>query len=221
MVSHMQISKSLLGWLFVLFGSTVPLARSDSLRTAREQGNVNRDISRLYQFLISHEWVFLSLCALMNGALFMLYFVLPLGAEFNHRQIGSAMWMPDNVLNVGILEWGFRSLWAANRSVFDWPAGYPLHHSLAGTENLLGWQLAYSPLRWVGVSSVLAFNVLVLLSFVVSGLTATALARRLGLPRGGGMHRGCSVYICPRSHVLHGSDPNSGRVLASPSLVAL
>ena len=72
-------------------------------------------------------------------------------ADFNGILIGSAVYNHDAVLNAGILEWGYRSLWTSGLHVFDWPAGFPLKNGLAGTENLLGWQLIYSPMRAIGL----------------------------------------------------------------------
>ena len=50
------------------------------------------------------------------------YFVLPSGAVFNRVLIGSAVYNHDAVLNAGILEWGYRSLWTPGLHFFDWPA---------------------------------------------------------------------------------------------------
>ncbi|MEO7359345.1 MAG: hypothetical protein ABI120_03390, partial [Gemmatimonadaceae bacterium] len=108
------------------------------------------------------------------------YLVLPVGADFSGILIGSALFNHDAVLNAGILEWGYRSVWTPGFHVFDWPAGFPLRNGLAGTENLLGWQLIYSPMRVIGLGVPTSYNVTLLSSLVVSGTTCAALSRRLG-----------------------------------------
>ena len=71
------------------------------------------------------------------------FFFVPLAGEWPRKQLGSALFAPDNVLNAGILEWGRWSI-LHGANPFDWPAGYPMTQSLAGTENLLGWQLVFA-----------------------------------------------------------------------------
>ena len=77
-------------------------------------------------------------------------FVIPLGRHFGEKLLGTALFASDPILNAGILEWGYQSLWSPTRHVFEWNAGFPLHDSLAVTENLIGWQLFYTPLRAFG-----------------------------------------------------------------------
>src|SRR5437879_806033 len=86
-----------------------------------------------------------------------LFFLVPLGNEWKLRQLGSSFFGPDNLLNAGILEWGWFAI-SHFTYPFNWPAGYPLHFSLAGTESLLGWQLFYAPLRALGMNTAGAFN---------------------------------------------------------------
>src|SRR4051812_5068898 len=109
----------------------------------------------------------------------MVWFVAPIASRFGRVLLGSAQYAPDAVLNAGVLEWVYGSV-RSGRSMFDWMAGYPLSNSLALTENLIGWQLFYLPLRVAGVGIVASYNVLLLLSFVISGLGAAALCRRFG-----------------------------------------
>lgn len=106
--------------------------------------------------------------------------MLPAGAHFSGILIGSALFNHDAVLNAGILEWGYRSVWTPGLHVFDWPAGFPVRNGLAGTENLLGWQLMYSPMRAIGLSVPASYNITILSSLVVAGTTCAALSRRLG-----------------------------------------
>ncbi|HZK78384.1 MAG TPA: hypothetical protein VFC35_05700 [Gemmatimonadaceae bacterium] len=92
--------------------------------------------------------------------------------------------------------------YGSSRHVFDWTAGFPLPNSLALTENLIGWQLFYFPLRAAGLGIVASYNVLLLLSYVISGLAAAALCRRLGASKGGAAIGGFVFAFVP-FHVTH------------------
>ncbi len=132
-------------------------------------------------------------------------FVLPLGRHFGERLLGTALFAPDPILNAGILEWGYRSLWSPGRHIFEWTAGFPLHDSLATTENLIGWQILYTPLRLASCGPVAAYNLLLVVSFVLSGLGAALLARRLGADRWGAVIAGFVFAFVPfhLNHVIH------------------
>jgi hypothetical protein len=131
-------------------------------------------------------------------------FVLPLGSHFGRRLLGTALFAPDPILNVGILEWGYRSLWSPVRHLFEWNAGFPLHDSLAVTENLIGWQLLYTPLR-AFIGPVAAYNAAIAVSFVLSALGAALLTRRLGAERYGAVVAGFIFAFVPfhLNHVIH------------------
>lgn len=131
-------------------------------------------------------------------------FVIPLSRHFGEKLLGTALFAPDPILNAGILEWGYRSLWSPARHIFEWNAGFPLHDSLAVTENLIGWQLFYTPLRFVG-GPVAAYNLSIVISFVLSGLGALLLARRLGADRCGAVLAGFIFAFAPfhLNHVIH------------------
>jgi hypothetical protein len=133
------------------------------------------------------------------------YFVLPAGGEFGRILIGSAVYNHDAVLNAGILEWGYQSLWTHGLHFFDWPPGFPLKNGLAGTENLIGWQLIYSPMRFAGASVAASYNVTLLSSLVIAGTTCAALARRLGASIRGAMIGGFVFAFNPfhLDHLVH------------------
>ena len=135
----------------------------------------------------------------------LVYLVLPLGGGFADRLLGTALFEPDPVLNAGILEWGYRALWTSTLSVFDWTAGFPFGNMLAGTENLLGWQVLYSPLRRFGVGNVAAYNTLLVVSIIVSGSGAAALSRRFGASVGGASVAGFLFAFAPfhLNHLVH------------------
>lgn len=131
-----------------------------------------------------------------------MYFVIPLLPRWGSALLGTALFAPDAVLNAGILEWGYRSLWSSSLAVFDWPAGFPVRNTLANVEHLLGWQIGYSALRSLGVTIAGAYNTLLLVSFVISGLGAALLARRFGASTGGAWVAGLVFAFAP-FHVNH------------------
>ncbi len=143
------------------------------------------------------------------------YFVLPVADSFDHVLLGSTPFAHDSVLNAGILEWGFRALWDSQLSLFDWTAGFPLKNTLAGTEHLVGWQVFYSPLRALGLTVAAAYNVVILLSFVISGVGTALLARRLGASRSGAALGGF-VFAFNPFHVDHAIHVQTMAVCWSP-----
>ncbi len=138
-------------------------------------------------------------------AIVLVYIVLPLGARFDDALLGTTLQPYDPLLNAGILEWGYISLWAPERRIFDWLPGFPLSNTLAGTENLLGWQLFYTPLRWLGVGNVSAYNILILLSFIIAAMGAALLARRYGANYFGACMAGFVFAFAPfhMNHIVH------------------
>lgn len=147
------------------------------------------------------EPLFYVILTAIYGATAVAWFVLPIASRFSRVLVGSAQYAPDAILNTGVLEWVYGSL-RSSRHLFDWTAGFPLSNSLALTENLIGWQLFYFPLRALGLGIVASYNVVLLLSFVISGLTAAALCRRLGASRGGAAIGGFVFAFVP-FHVTH------------------
>src|SRR5713226_1269477 len=86
-------------------------------------------------------WVYF---VILYAVVVAIYFSPPFGGGWQRKLLGTSLWAPDNILDAGILEWGWRSLWSPDLHVFDWVAGYPITNSLAGTESLLGWQVFYT-----------------------------------------------------------------------------
>jgi hypothetical protein len=113
------------------------------------------------------------------------YLVLPIIREFGGVLLGSRLLSTDVFLNAGILEWGYHSLFSSTRHFFDWNAGFPLSYTLAVTENLVGWQLFYYPLRLLGLGVPAAYNTVLLVSLLIAGIGSALLARRLGASRWG------------------------------------
>jgi hypothetical protein len=126
-----------------------------------------------------------------------LYFIWPIRERLADVVLGSALFAPDAILNIGILEWGYASLRSPDLRLFEWTAGFPLHNTLAATENLVGWQPFYAPLRAAGLGPVAAYNVLMFASVPISGLTTALLARQLGAPRSGAFVAGFVFAFAP------------------------
>lgn len=142
--------------------------------------------------------------AAFYGAVACAWFVAPIASRFGRVLLGSAQYGPDAILNASVLEWVYGSI-GSSRHVFDFTASFPLSNSLAITENLFGWQLFYAPLRAAGVGIVASYNVVLLLSFVISGVGAAALCRRFGASCGGAVIGGFVFAFIPfhMSHSIH------------------
>ena len=84
---------------------------------------------------------------------------------------------PDGRLNAWILAWAGTTFWTAPGQVFQAPVFHPLPDALAFSENLLLPGALVAPLEALG-GPVLAYNVALLLSLLVSGLGVQLLVRR-------------------------------------------
>ncbi len=84
---------------------------------------------------------------------------------------------PDGRLNAWILAWAGPTLWSQPAQVFQAPAFHPLPDALAFSENLLLPAALVAPLQAAG-GPVLAYNVALLGSLLLSGLGAYLLVRR-------------------------------------------
>ena len=150
--------------------------------------------SRSGQLASSSGWLVAAAVYLVTA---IVYFAVPIWRTFGESLLGSTLFGPDNVLNAGILEWGYKVIRSSSLHLFDWPSGYPLHNTLAGTENLIGWQPLFLPQRLLGIGIVAAYNVCILLSFVISGLTGNLFARRCGVPNDGALIAGFVFAFAP------------------------
>lgn len=145
----------------------------------------------------------------------LLYFVLPLGGDFGKALLGTALFPHDSILNAGILEWGYRSIWSSQRHLFQWVAGFPVDNSLVVIDNLVGWQLFYSPLRAIGMSVPASYNIVLIVSFLISGLGTAALARQLGTEKWGALAAGLIFAFNP-FHIGHAVHLQTMAVCWSP-----
>ena len=91
-------------------------------------------------------------------------------AFFNHA---------DAQLNMWILAWDAHAVARDPRHVFDTNIFAPERRTLAYSETLLGYLPLAGPILWLGGSPALAFNAVLLFSFIASGLGMYLLARHL------------------------------------------
>jgi hypothetical protein len=136
------------------------------------------------------------------AAIIWIYLVLPLNGRFGEAMLGTALFQHDAILNAGILEWGRRALGSPSLQLFEWTAGFPLHNTLANTENLLGWQPGFAFLRWAGASVTFAYNALFIASFFLSSVGVRLLAKRFGAGEEGAFLSGLIFAFVP-FHLVH------------------
>jgi hypothetical protein len=98
----------------------------------------------------------------------------PLARDLAHT---GPMDRPDGRLNAWILAWAGPELWSRPLHVFQAPAFHPLPDALAFSENLLLPAAVAAPLQVAG-GPVLAYNLALLGSLLLSGLGAYLLVRR-------------------------------------------
>lgn len=88
----------------------------------------------------------------------------------------------DALLNTYTLNWEYR--WMTDRSIslkrfVDGLIFYPTEYTLGLTENLLGLQLLFFPLRYITGDAILAYNLIVFFSFPISAFTQFLLLKWL------------------------------------------
>ena len=92
----------------------------------------------------------------------------------------------DPLLNAWALAWVAHALPIAPAHIFDANIFYPERRTLAYSETLLAPAAAAAPLRWIGLGPILVYNIVFLSGFVLSGVGAALLVRRLtGRPAAG------------------------------------
>ena len=84
----------------------------------------------------------------------------------------------DPVLNAAILAWNARVIpWTD--AWFNFPGFHPATNALTFSEHLLGVSVIASPLHWITGDAIVAYNLTLLLGYVLSGLAMFALVSRL------------------------------------------
>jgi len=102
----------------------------------------------------------------------------------------------DPLLNTSILEWNAKHV-PLSTDWWNFPAFAPLSGVTAFTEHLLGAYLLTSPIIWITGNPVLAYNVLLLASFVLNGVAVFALLRELTASTAGAFIGGLAFAFAP------------------------
>ncbi|MCA1563164.1 MAG: hypothetical protein LC804_23895 [Acidobacteria bacterium] len=130
---------------------------------------MKRDVSRLAEF-----------AAVSAGLFLIIGLVL-------HRQIGAPRSVPDlgdPLFSMWRLGWVAHQVINDPTHLFDANIFYPERGSLTCSDSIILPGLMAAPLLWAGVHPVLAYNALLISSFLLSAIAAYALIRGLGLGRG-------------------------------------
>jgi len=102
----------------------------------------------------------------------------------------------DPLMSAWILWWNAHHM----PFVADWWNGlqfYPTAGTLAFSDHRVGLSLITSPIQWLGGSPILAYNIVLLLTFVLSALAAHALAFVLTRRHAAGLVAGLTFGFCP------------------------
>ncbi|MCA1554315.1 MAG: hypothetical protein LC737_08055, partial [Chloroflexi bacterium] len=103
----------------------------------------------------------------------------------------------DPVLNTYILGWDARALIGDPLHVFDAGIYYPLHNTLAYSENLLGSALLALPIALLTGEPLVAYNFTFLFSFVLAGFGMYVLVLRLTRRRDAAFVAGVAFAFAP------------------------
>lgn len=145
---------------------------------------------------------FVVVCGVYLALTVLLFFPLSLSPSTRMPAIG-----PDENLFLWILGWGAHAIRHQPLHIFDANIFFPESQTLAHTENLLGTVLLVMPVIVTSGNLVLAFNVASLSSYVLCGIGAWALARRLGASRQAALLAGVIFSYAPphffRSDQIH------------------
>ena len=110
----------------------------------------------------------------------------------------------DPVLVAAILAWNATTLpWTD--AWFDFPAFHPVADALTFSEHFLGASVIASPLYWLTGDSIVAYNVTLLASYVLTGLATFALVLRLTGSRAAAFVAGTAFAFAPyrAAHLPH------------------
>ncbi len=104
---------------------------------------------------------------------------------------------PDTNLFMWTLAWDVHAFTHQPLRIFDANIYYPLRHTLAYSENLIGSAIIAAPILWLTGNSVLAMNLVALLSAALCGLGAYVLARQVGAGAAGAVVSGLVFAFSP------------------------
>ncbi len=100
-----------------------------------------------------------------------------------HQQVLNPYAVPDRgdpLFSMWRMAWVRHAVAANPRHLFDANIFYPLPSTLTYSDSMILPALASAPLAWVHVHPVVAYNLMLLAAFVLSGAAAYGLARGLG-----------------------------------------
>jgi hypothetical protein len=111
----------------------------------------------------------------------------------------------DTTFSMWRIAWIAHQLVSDPRHLFDANIFYPLKHTLAYSDAVLAEGLAGAPLQWIGVPTVIVYNLLVLAGFVLSALGAFLLVRDLTGSSAAGIVGGMIYAFAPFrfDHLIH------------------
>jgi hypothetical protein len=104
---------------------------------------------------------------------------------------------PDGDLFIWTLAWDAHAFIHQPLAIFDANIYHPFKHTLAFSENLLGSALIAAPVEWLTGNTVLALNIVALLSCMLCGLGAYVLARRVVISPSGAVIAGVIFAFSP------------------------
>jgi hypothetical protein len=111
----------------------------------------------------------------------------------------------DTLLNAWIVGWDADRLRHGLQGLWNAPAFFPYHDTLAFSENLLGVAVFVAPIYWATGNPVFTYNVAFLGSFVLAGVGMYVLVRSLTSDRGAAAAAAVAFAFCPfrMTHVSH------------------
>jgi hypothetical protein len=104
---------------------------------------------------------------------------------------------PDTNLFLWTLAWDVHAFTHQPLRIFEANIYYPLRHTLAYSENLIGSAVIAAPILWITANPVLAMNLVALLSAALCGVGGYALARQVGVGPGAAVISGVVFAFSP------------------------
>jgi hypothetical protein len=106
----------------------------------------------------------------------------------------------DALLNEWILAWDAHALATAPLHIFDANIFFPERHTLAFSEHLLAQSILTSPLIWLGVPTLAAHNLALIIGLALTGWTMSLVVTRWTGDRWAGLVSGCLLAF--NAHTL-------------------
>ena len=103
----------------------------------------------------------------------------------------------DSYFSVWRLAWIAHQLWPRPDRLFDGNIFYPETRTLAYSDAILLPAIVVSPLHWLGVDPVVAYNIVLIAAFTLNGLAAYCLVRYLTGSMAAGLVGGCIFAFAP------------------------